>query len=57
MSFNIPLIISETSALKEINGNVPEYFNPDNIEQIKSKLIKVYENTNDEKNFRKCKLE
>ena len=49
MSFNIPLIISETSALKEINGNVPEYFNPDNIEQIKSKLIKVYENTNDEK--------
>ncbi len=49
MNFNIPLIISQTSALKEINGNIPEYFNPDNIEEIKSKLIKVYENMNNKK--------
>ena len=42
LSFNIPILVSDTSALKEINGNTAEYFDPDNIIDIKEKLIKFY---------------
>ena len=38
----IPILVSNTSSLKEINGNVAEYFNPDDINEIKEKLIKFY---------------
>jgi len=51
MNFNIPIIISQTSALREINENIPEYFNPDNIQEIKTKLIKVYENIDNKNNI------
>lgn len=40
LSFNIPILVSNTSALKEINGNMAEYFDPDDINEIKKKLIK-----------------
>ena len=42
LSFNIPILVSDTSALKEINGNVAEYFNPDDVNEIKEKLIEFY---------------
>ena len=41
ISFNIPILVSDTSALKEINGNMAEYFNPDDVNDIKTKMIKV----------------
>ena len=40
ISFNIPILVSDTSALKEINGNMAEYFNPDDVNDIKTKMIK-----------------
>lgn len=41
MSKKIPVVISNKSALFEINGNAAIYFNPDNIIQIKNSLKKV----------------
>ena len=41
MHFNMPLLLSNTSSIKEINGDIPEYFDPDNINEIKDKLIKI----------------
>ena len=40
ISFNIPILVSDTSALKEINGNMAEYFDPDDVNDIKTKMIK-----------------
>ena len=41
MEFNIPSLVSETSALKEINGDYPTYFDPDDIKDIGNKLLKI----------------
>ena len=41
ISFNIPILVSDTSALKEINGDMAEYFDPDDVNDIKTKMIKV----------------
>jgi len=41
MHFNIPLLLSGTSSINEINGDIPNYFDPDNINEIKDKLIKI----------------
>lgn len=41
MNFNIPLLLSGTSSINEINGDIPEYFDPDNIIEIKEKIIKI----------------
>ena len=40
ISLNIPILVSDTSALKEINGNMAEYFDPDDVNDIKTKMIK-----------------
>lgn len=44
MEFNIPSLVSETSALKEINGDFPTYFDPDDIKDIGNKLLKISSN-------------
>ena len=46
MSQNCPIIVSNTSALKEINGEAADYFDPDNIYEIKNLIKKniLYEN-------------
>jgi glycosyltransferase involved in cell wall biosynthesis len=41
MSQSTPVIISNTSALPEINKKAAQYFNPDDIKDIKNKLKKV----------------
>ena len=41
LSFNVPILVSNTSSLKEINENVAEYFDPDDINEIKEKLKKL----------------
>ena len=41
MSQGCPVLISNTSALPEINGEAAEYFDPDDIEDIKNKLNKI----------------
>ena len=46
MFYNKPLIVSKTSALEEINGNIPQYFDPDDVEEIKFKLLKVINENN-----------
>ena len=43
MHFNVPLLLSKTSSIYEINGDIPEYFDPDNISEIKNKLIEIIE--------------
>lgn len=55
MFYNKPLIISKTSALEEINGDIPEYFDPDDVEEIKSKLEKVIKVINSENFYLKKK--
>ena len=47
MHFDIPLLISNTSSIYEINGDIPEYFDPDNISEIKDKLIKIFKLKNE----------
>tara|TARA_B110000014_G_C20083980_1_gene566742 strand:+ start:234 stop:1376 length:1143 start_codon:yes stop_codon:yes gene_type:complete len=42
MHFGIPLLLSKTSSIYEINGDIPEYFDPDNISEIKNKLVKIF---------------
>jgi glycosyltransferase involved in cell wall biosynthesis len=44
MSYGCPVLVSNKSALPEINGNAAIYFNPDNILQIKNKIIQIIEN-------------
>ena len=46
MSQGCPVIISKKSALPEINSLAAEYFDPDNIEQIKESMNKVLSNKN-----------
>ena len=41
MSKEIPVVISNRSALPEINGNAALYFDPDNINEIKNSLKKA----------------
>ena len=44
MSNKCPVIISNTSALSEINGNAVLYFDPDNTTEIANCMIKVLTN-------------
>ena len=50
MNYNIPLLVSKTSALEEINGNFAEYFNPDDVDEIKNKIAKIFKDTEHSKN-------
>ena len=49
MEFNVPCLVSDTSALREINGDYPLYFNPDDVNDISNKLSEI--NLNFDKNF------
>jgi len=51
LSFNIPVLISDTSALREINGDMADYFDPDDIEDIKKKLIEFNNHKDNDVNF------
>ena len=53
MHYNLPLIVSKTSALEEINGTIPNYFDPDNIHEIKSKLVKIFQEIDSKKIIKK----
>lgn len=44
MSQKCPVLISENSALPEINSNACEYFNPDDETDIKNKIFNILEN-------------
>ena len=46
MTQGCPVIISNNSALPEINNSAAEYFDPDNIDQIKESMNKVLLNKN-----------
>lgn len=46
MSFKIPVLTSDRSALKEINADAAIYFDPDNIEDISTKLFEISTNKN-----------
>lgn len=46
MSNNAPLMLSNSSALPEINGKAALYFDPDNVEDIKCKMNKFIKNKN-----------
>lgn len=41
MNFKLPVLTSNRSALKEINGDAAVYFDPDNIEEISNKLLDI----------------
>ena len=41
MSQGCPVLVSNTSALPEINNSAADYFNPDNIDEIESKIIET----------------
>ena len=41
MSNRIPVLMSKTSSLFEVNGNAALYFNPDKVEDISKKMIKI----------------
>tara|TARA_A100001011_G_scaffold397127_1_gene497156 strand:- start:20361 stop:21500 length:1140 start_codon:yes stop_codon:yes gene_type:complete len=41
MSQGCPVLVSNTSALPEINNSVADYFNPDNIDEIESKISEI----------------
>jgi glycosyltransferase involved in cell wall biosynthesis len=51
MSQGCPIIISDKSALPEINGEAAEYFNPDNIDQTKKSMEKLIYDTNHRDNL------
>lgn len=44
MACGVPVICSDKGALKEVGGDVPLYFDSDNIEDIASKMIEIVEN-------------
>ena len=44
MSQKCPILISNRSAIPEINGDAAEYFDPDNTEQIKESMNKILSN-------------
>lgn len=41
MSQGCPVLVSNTSALPEINNSAADYFNPDNIDEITSKISEI----------------
>ncbi len=45
MACGIPVLCSDSGALKEIGGNVPMYFNPDNIPEIADAMQKALKDT------------
>ena len=51
MSQGCPIIISDKSALPEINGEAAEYFNPDDIDQTKKSMEKLIYDTNHRDNL------
>ena len=52
MSYDCPILVANRSALPEINSNAAEYFNPDDVAQIKRKMLKMI---NDKKLRKKLK--
>jgi glycosyltransferase involved in cell wall biosynthesis len=46
MCYNIPLLLSNKSAIPEINANAALYFDPDKPKDIKDKMIKLIQNKN-----------
>ena len=61
MSQGCPVLVSNTSALPEINNSAADYFNPDNIDEIESKisetiLDKREDENNEYKRFNRSKL-
>ena len=51
MSQGCPVLISNKSALPEINDNAAEYFDPDDINQIKNNMKKILSNNSFRKNL------
>ena len=51
MTQGCPVLISNTSALPEINGIASDYFDPDNIVDIKNKIKKILINENHKSNL------
>jgi len=51
MSQGCPVLISNASALPEINGTASDYFDPDNITDIKNKIKKILINENHKTNL------
>ena len=49
MSQKTPVIVSNKSALPEINSNAAEYFDPDNIVEIKEKIKSIINDENNKK--------
>ena len=49
MSQKTPVIVSNKSALPEINANAAEYFDPDNIFEIKEKIRSIINDENNKK--------
>jgi len=47
MNYSIPILISDTSALKEINSNLVTYFDPDDLLDISNKIKETIEKLND----------
>ena len=44
MSQGCPVLVSNKSALVEINSDAVEYFNPDMVDEIKLKMLKILDN-------------
>ena len=53
MNYNIPILISDTSALKEINSNLVTYFDPDDLLDISNKIKETIEKLNDNLSLKK----
>ena len=53
MAQGCPVLISEKSALKEVNGKAAKYFNPDNPVDIANQAIKVLTNKQIKNNLKK----
>lgn len=53
MSYNCPVLVSNRSAMPEINGKAAEYFNPDDLSEIKKKIIKMIKNSKFRKKLQK----
>ena len=53
MAQGCPILISNTSALPEINGTASDYFDPDNIVEIKDKIKKILIDENHKSNLTK----
>ena len=51
MTQGCPVLISNTSALPEINNNASDYFDPDNIVDIKNKIKKILIDENHRSNL------